>query len=385
MTDRTVNVTDWARLDQIELAPRRGEKASSQKRSLDAPAAAFDTSKAVYTIGGRATHKGGPFHRYLTVLPPGICNEFSASKRKEFMRSQQDIAKEMALAWDKGHALSSSASLVADLFGPSPELILLGRALLHGPKIFRPTALQCEALENVNVTLHQDEYKQPYPTCIVELPDDHSSNRLVPDATGLFVEQRPEFVYIDTTEGIVSQVIFSSHYAISLRYEGQPTLEDWLNTPIPESTLAADPAEHQMAATVTRLALNFLLLVMDHGCKMVPDDPEAYQRAAEKRDRTGSRKKKKNLTKALENWPHVHLLDQAISLFEREGQPASASDEFARPGTPKRPHWRRGHWRGVACGPHRSERKRMFIPAVLVNEGRLTLDSQITWLSATDG
>jgi hypothetical protein len=40
-------------------------------------------------------------------------------------------------------------------------------------------------------------------------------------------------------------------------------------------------------------------------------------------------------------------------------------------GTPKRPHWRRGHWHRVAAGVGRSERKLVFFPAVLINAAKL--------------
>ena len=59
---------------------------------------------------------------------------------------------------------------------------VIGKALLAGPKLFRPSALACEPLEQVELGVPVEEYHQPFPTCVVEFPDDYATARLIPAA-----------------------------------------------------------------------------------------------------------------------------------------------------------------------------------------------------------
>ena len=67
--------------------------------------------------------------------------------------------------------------------------------------------------------------------------------------------------------------------------------------------------------------------------------------------------------------------DVRLSTCTRERETATEHHEGGeKGGWTVTPHWRRGHWRSQPCGPGRSERKRVAIPAVLVN-GHLFLGS----------
>ena len=53
------------------------------------------------------------------------------------------------------------------------ELYAKSKALAEGPKLLCPTAEQCEALEHVDVNISFDDYAQPFPTFLLELPLDY--------------------------------------------------------------------------------------------------------------------------------------------------------------------------------------------------------------------
>src|SRR5260370_5002034 len=60
---------------------------------------------------------------------------------------------------------------------------------------------------------------------------------------------------------------------------------------------------------------------------------------------------------------------QEVVLYRQESGEGSAEGNGSG-GWTVTPHWRRGHWRAQPCGPGRSERRRVAIPAVLVNAHR---------------
>ncbi len=64
--------------------------------------------------------------------------------------------------------------------------------------------------------------------------------------------------------------------------------------------------------------------------------------------------------------PSICELTQNIRLYDREPPPSQGHSEQL--GSPKKtPHWRKGHWRRVAIGSGRKDRKIVFIRPVLVN------------------
>ena len=57
----------------------------------------------------------------------------------------------------------------ADLF----HVLSVSKAIADGPKLFRPTVEQCEALENTEIKVPFDFYQQPFPTVIIEIPREY--------------------------------------------------------------------------------------------------------------------------------------------------------------------------------------------------------------------
>lgn len=121
-------------------------------------------------------------------------------------------------------------------------------------------------------------------------------------------------------------------------------------------------------APLVRVALNFLMLAAGNHRLVGPANPAQARTLRERIKRARQDRKKDRLEELrtrLRRLPSVYTLAQEVRLFDRE-QPAATPNSDAD-GTPKTPHWRKGHWRRVAFGAGRTGRKAVFIKPVLVN------------------
>ena len=70
------------------------------------------------------------------------------------------------------------------------ESYVMSRMLAEGPKVFAFDALTCEALENFDLSVSTADYLQPFPSVVIELPQDYTRKRVVPFEEG---KPRPGF------------------------------------------------------------------------------------------------------------------------------------------------------------------------------------------------
>jgi agmatine deiminase len=73
------------------------------------------------------------------------------------------------------------------------ESFVMSRTLAEGPKLFAFDALTCEALENFDLSVSTADYLQPFPSVVVELPQDYAGKRVVPFEEG---RHAPDFVIV---------------------------------------------------------------------------------------------------------------------------------------------------------------------------------------------
>ena len=71
------------------------------------------------------------------------------------------------------------------------ESYVVSRMLSEGPKVFAFDALTCEALENFDLSVSTADYMQPFPTVVIELPQDYTKKRAVPFEEG---KHAPDFL-----------------------------------------------------------------------------------------------------------------------------------------------------------------------------------------------
>jgi hypothetical protein len=256
------------------------------------------------------------------------------------------------------------------------------KVLATGQKTVRLSSEWCEAFENTGLTLRFGDYRQPFETMVVEFPPGYAEAKFVPGATDY-----PEMVAVHHNERervLLVETVFrrsQSHVLIPYHPEGEieAVLDNLLVVRRDEVGYDGPGVERYMA-TFIRIALN-AVVAMTHGTdwrKLEPPPEEKRLRRA-LRDRTRSkdaatsRRAKLRLLTA----PEVYQFDQAIRAFEDEPK-APAGEYPPTPGTPKKPHWRRGHWRQQPVGPGRAHREYRWIRPVLINAGQFKGDLKDT-------
>jgi len=250
-----------------------------------------------------------------------------------------------------------------------------------GPKVFRPTLEQCLAMEQVAPRIAISDYSQPYPVMVVDFPEEYQKRRAC------------EYGFLDGVSVNAPACLLIGAY-------GEPPWTIWLemvldgNTSIVWALLPTDPTiedgiesghdlylpenmvpssfgaqQRQVVTGVMRLGTNAMLLLSDLGCSHLgPTNPSHYRRL--EHFATVARKRKSGIVEADRNLrlaPQLYGLPQDIILHAEERTNTDSPASNGEPDAPRRPHWRRGHWKMQACGPNLSQHRRLFIKPVLVN------------------
>jgi hypothetical protein len=143
-----------------------------------------------------------------------------------------------------------------------------------------------------------------------------------------------------------------------------------------KDSLDMTPEEVALGSALSKLGLNVCLMATAYGVKCLgPANPSHYERL--KRHALLARKRGKEQQEKAElevrTTPIRYTFAQEVTLYQKETT-THHDQAVEKGGWTVTPHWRRGHWRAQPCGPGRSERRRVAIPAVLVN-GHLFLGS----------
>jgi hypothetical protein len=230
--------------------------------------------------------------------------------------------------------------------------LALSRSIASGPKVFQPTIEDCAALENTTCTVAFEDYKQPYPVIIIELPKEYRKKLAGP--THVLVHYEPgQFIAV--------HAFFARNDVISHITPMRPeykTIEDAI------TYNKRNTDEFAVAELSQRLAVNFCMVMVLLGVKDEgPLDKEAYEKA--KKLASSSDKKRANLGKRLLSSVVNRLaFVQKIKLYEEEVTYSRKSGDGTH--ASPRPHWRRGHYRNQRCGARLVDRRLVFIKPVLV-------------------
>lgn len=324
---------------------------------------------------GKPWNGPGPFDQYIQDrtswesklrsfgLPSPVRGDFfeGVSRVTNFVPAQSPTE------WHVSAPLAIHRYFRATSQGESDDLPIIaagGRALRAGPKLFRPTTRECEPLEHVELTLPGDAYRLPFPVCVVEFPPDYATTRLIP-AVAFGEAIRPGFCVVCQEGGVV---VAGLAYPVVVGEAGWNFYSIGVSRWRFEEMFVYHAASSAKHLPFFRAALNYLLLAAGTKRLICPPDPtqvrslrQRMKRAKKDRDED----KFESLRTRLRRLPSVYALSQEIKLFDR-GQPPTDLNPDAD-GTPKTPHWRKGHWRLMAVGAGRTERKAVFIKPVLVN------------------
>jgi hypothetical protein len=230
-----------------------------------------------------------------------------------------------------------------DFFAMHAESIWLA----DGPKCFKPTPDQCAALENVEVRLTLDDYRQPYPAILIELPASYAP------FYGVIVCRKADMLNCVLRSPRAEHDIVTT---VGVSNRGEP---------IEKSLMRFDPDccdDSKAAARALRVAVNSCLALANwpHTARlMYPKEHEADEHFARHAKNEESRRRaQQRLSLAVQSL----AFNQEIAFHHVEG----GADPSIPTGRQVATHWRRGHWARVACGVGRSERRLTFRKAVLV-------------------
>lgn len=255
--------------------------------------------------------------------------------------------------------------------------LVLCRMFREGVKVFRFSTETLEAMENYELNLPTSEYHQPFPTLVIDFPEDYCTARQVPftNVRGQSVDARPQFVIMHKVPDqpiLCVLIVFEDdvgNIAYGIRLTTGATLEQcWEQN---QTDRGFNPQEQAVANAGIRACLNANLLATHFGVsKGQPGNFQQQNALAGRLHQAQRRKQTDKVTEykaRLAAVPWVYTIDQEVAIYRKE----ASSHEGQPTGRHVHPHWRRGHWRNQPCGPGLQQTKRIPIPAVLVNGHRL--------------
>lgn len=259
---------------------------------------------------------------------------------------------------------------------------MASKILATGRKTIRLSSDWCEAFEETELTLRFRDYKQPYSTMVVELPANYAQAKRVPGSTDY-----PVCVALHHEESanvlLVEVVFANSQSNLLVPFSPDDQVEDVLRNvlvqPNQEADYAGMPQAENYLAAYMRIGLN-AVVSMVYGTDWEKVDLTATERRAKRRhkEQTNSRDAAtaERAGLRLRTFPEVFQFHQTIEAFAEEIE--TPFSEARGDGPPRKPHWRRGHWRQQPVGQGRMERRLLWIRPVLVNASRFTGDLKDT-------
>ncbi len=248
------------------------------------------------------------------------------------------------------------------------QMILWG----EGPKVFRPTADQMFALEQMNVNVETRDFHLPFRMIAVELPEAYRVTKKDDKGEIPYVS----LMYHEPSINFFAHDMMFPFTALKAYWRGEPQeeMERWLdfdyNQRKPVGTLETTLEEYTVEAQVRRALLNYCLLldevgVKDQGTQCPNQYAQLVKWCAKKNQHTA--KNKRQLTAI----PRIYGLAKAPTPLVRY---VGSTDQLPgeQPGWKVKPHCRRGHYRMQKHGPGLTLRTRIRIAPVFVNAHLMT-------------
>ncbi len=271
-------------------------------------------------------------------------------------------------------------------------LLTLSKALAGGPKLFRPTWQQCEALEETDATFPFEMYKQPFPVVILEIPKAYQD--LLVKKHGVKAGPTHVLVHHDAKREFISLSAFYNKRNIITHVtpnrDEYETIEDSIiknrerrmSHGIPVSS--EDEAEFKVAEVVQRLGMNFCMMMTMLGTKVAgPLDPNKLRELEQASKGTKKGLPSNRAWKAMQQLHgqmYLVKFDQEIAFYDEieEAMPVGEGQDIEQLRKSPRTHWRRGHWRQQPYGPGRTLRRAKFIKPLLIRAKYFTGDHKDT-------
>jgi hypothetical protein len=215
----------------------------------------------------------------------------------------------------------------------------LGMMAAWGPKLFKPTNEQWEAMEQVEIGLPIRDYRQPYPVITIEIPD-ASRSRLAREY-GLPLDGAPRYVIVRHRQGLDDADTISAytggpgsrgqeiHYLMQEKAQN-PSIETALQRDATPTGEGRNNPLFRYGMVANRAAFNLCLLLTHYGCVL---QPTRYPNRAEERNARN------------------HGVFEAIKMVQNivvRGPRVSVATGETHAGRTPDPHWVKGHWRAKA-------------------------------------
>jgi hypothetical protein len=241
-----------------------------------------------------------------------------------------------------------------------------------GPKVYRPSANTCLALEHVELQFPWDELRLPYRSLIVLYPMSWA-NRLC-ETYGM--DHVPEAVMIGSLTSkhlhiwVRNHIQGDTHFNI-LDLPWASTVEVSLQEIEAKGSVDSETPNdlHPLSLwewVLKRVTVNLAVLLSHCGTKQLgwanPDETRRHERMR------GGRGGVLRLGDLVEVAPA-----KPIKVFTVSRNHPATDDRDGTNASP-RPHWRKGHWRMQAYGERWELHRKIFIPPVFVCGERENLD-----------
>lgn len=273
-------------------------------------------------------------------------------------------------------------------FGSVRLIRALFRTIQEGKKVISPTYEQAFKLSEVEARIKTEDFQMPFPSMIVEIPKgycDAMSKR--------FNRHCPHYLLISKEEAhltIVAAMDAEFQYSIQAKFGNFKTMEDLLSVKEDAGGEYDDNGERTMIHSLYRIAINTMILMVYSGVVEEVKKPSLSELKAllkiKKTRKRGKNATDKSYQRALatvgSRTKQYRFCEQNLPLFTAKEVNVYQEDEVEDEGQEKRgsgnnkPHWRKAHFRYVACGKNWSERKLTFIERFFVGaknfQGRMS-------------
>lgn len=289
----------------------------------------------------------------------------------EVAQTLDDSKRFKQVDMDRGYQILESYATRAN--AAAFFLYQVSRSIAEGPKLFRPTYDQCLGLEHTNLNFSFEDYKQPYPTVIIELPKEFR-DRIKEEYS---VTNPPFYVLVNKIEpqNVISVSAWFSHENIIVNLMGPrssyTSIEDALlenrknldpqakftklnENKVPEDELTTD-VECDIAEMVQRLGINFAMMMCIKGIR-TGGPVNTTQEKIDQFKRTLSNKKadpdkKIRAARMLAGTTLLtEFIDQKITFYKDKDRSHESTGPSSPTGIKVKPHWRKGHYQSYWIG-----------------------------------
>ncbi len=219
-------------------------------------------------------------------------------------------------------------------------------AIKYGPKVICPSFQDCLALQNTKIHIPYNDYKQPYPTVMIELPLEYQkhftlkTNRPSPKSVIVHHNNKINFGFMSLI--YKCEEFFNLNCFIHLKNKNK-TIEE-----IIADTTIKDDADVQFMKEIERIVMNINLVMICKGLKS-----------------KGFINHKHKIHTARQKPNDLEILDFAQQIYRKENYKYNDPTPIGSHDSPK-PHWRSGHMRNQHYGKNNSQTKLIFIEPVFV-------------------